>query len=84
MVKKERWGHPQKDNRDWTVYNGRLVRRGEFYLSLDFIEQWDRHLAEMNNGKRGHPYLFPVLFIEWMACIHIFLQMPYHQMEGFT
>jgi len=34
--------------------------------------------------KQGRPYQFPVLFIEWMACIHIFLQMPYRQMEGFT
>jgi hypothetical protein len=84
MVKKERWGRPYVDNRDWTVYNERLVKRGEFCLSLDFIDQWDIHLSGMNRGKRGHPYLYPILFMEWMACIHIFLQMPYRQMEGFT
>ena len=38
----------------------------------------------MNTGKRGRPYQYPEPFIEWMACIHIFLQMPYRQMEGFT
>lgn len=84
MVKKERWGNPHKDNRDWTVYNERLIRRGEFYLSLDFIKQWETHLAEMNKGKRGRPFQYPSLFIDWMACVHIFLQMPYRQMEGFT
>jgi hypothetical protein len=84
MSKKERWGSPYQDNRDWTVYNESLVRRGEFYLSLDFIKQWETHLAEMNYGKRGRPFQYPSLFIDWMACVHIFLQMPYRQMEGFT
>ena len=32
MVKNERWGHPYIDIRDWSTYNERLVRRGEFYL----------------------------------------------------
>ena len=84
MSKKERWGHPYVDTRDWTVYNERLVKRGEFYLSLEFIAYWDTHLARMNAGKRGHPFQYPDLFMQWMACIHLFLQMPYRQMEGFT
>jgi len=84
MPKNERWGRPYPDNRDWSIYNERLVRRGEFYLSLDFLEQWDELLTRMNTGKRGRPYQYPEPFIEWMACIHIFLQMPYRQMEGFT
>jgi hypothetical protein len=84
MSKKERWGSPYQDNRDWKIYNEILVKRGEFYLSLDFIKQWKAHLSSMNRGKRGHPFVYPSLFIDWMACIHIFLQMPYRQMEGFT
>jgi hypothetical protein len=84
MPKKERWGRPHTDHRNWTVYNERLVRRGEFYLSLEFIDHWADHLARMNAGKRGHPYRYPDLFIHWMACVHLFLQMPYRQMEGFT
>jgi len=84
MSKKERWEHPHVDTRDWTVYNERLVKRGEFYLSLEFIDHWDTHLARMNAGKRGHPFQYPALFIQWMAWIHMFLQMPYRQMEGFT
>ncbi len=38
----------------------------------------------MNTGKRGRPYQYPEPFIAWMACIHIFLLMPYRQMEGFV
>lgn len=66
------------------ISNEHLVRWGEFYLSLDFLEQWDELLGRMNAGKRGRPCQYPEPFIEWMACIHIFLQMPYRQMEGFT
>ena len=84
MTKNKRWGRPYKDNREWSKYNERLVRRGEFYLSLDFVDQWDDLLSQMNNNKRGHPFQYPNPFIEWMACIHIFLQMPYRQMQGFT
>ncbi|GLI46283.1 hypothetical protein MBOURGENBZM_10750 [Methanoculleus bourgensis] len=61
-----------------------MVRRGEFYLALDFIEQWDDLLAQMNAGKRGWPFQYPEPFIAWMTCIHVFLQMPYCQMEGFV
>jgi hypothetical protein len=40
MAVNKRWGKPYDDNRDWVENNEQLVRRGEFYLSLDFIEQW--------------------------------------------
>ena len=81
---KERWGRPYIDNRDWSIYNERLVERGEFYLSIDFIDQWDDQLSQMNAGKRGRPFLYPEGFIEWMARIRALLQMPYRQMEGFV
>ncbi len=38
----------------------------------------------MNAGKCGRPFQYPESFIEWMARIHTFLQMPYCQMEGFV
>ncbi|MEM2583513.1 MAG: IS5/IS1182 family transposase, partial [Candidatus Thermoplasmatota archaeon] len=33
-----------------------MVRRGEFYISLDFMETWDEELEEMNYKKRGRPF----------------------------
>ncbi|KUG13300.1 hypothetical protein ASZ90_016389 [hydrocarbon metagenome] len=38
----------------------------------------------MSSGYHGRPFLYPEPFIQWMACIHLFLQMPYRQMEGFS
>jgi|GEM_PF-2334873 len=84
MPQKERWGRPYPDNLDWSPYSERLVKRGEFYFSLDFIDQWDELLARMNAGRRSRSYRYPEPFIAWLACIHVFLQMPYRQMEGFT
>ena len=84
MAKLERWGKPYKDTRNWSEYNEQLVKRGTLYLSLEFVEQWDQLVNQENTGKRGHPFIYPGLFIQWMACIHSIFQMPYRQMEGFT
>ena len=84
MAKLERWGKRYEDTRNWPEYNEQLVRRGTLYLSLEFVEQWDKLVSQENAGKRGHPFIYPGLFIHWMACIHSIFQMPYRQMEGFT
>ena len=84
MVKNERWGNPYIDTRDWSTYNDRLVRRGEFYLSFDLLDKWDDVLSTMNNCKPVRPFDYPITFIEWMARIHLCLHMPYRQMEGFV
>jgi hypothetical protein len=84
MVKNERWGDPYIDTRDWSTYNERLVRRGEFYLSFDLLDKWDEVLDTMNERKPGRKFQSPITFIEWMARIHLCLHMPYRQMEGFV
>jgi len=84
MAKLERWGKKYNDKRNWPEYNKQLVMRGTLYLSLEFVEQWDQLVNQSNRNKRGHPLIYPMLFIEWMACIHSIFQMPYRQMEGFT
>lgn len=53
------------------------------YLSLEFLEKWDSELKRMNRKKRGRPFLYPGLFIMWMALIHVVFFLPYRQMEGF-
>ena len=50
-----RWGRKFIDRRDWVTYNEQLVKRGEYLLALDFVENWDKELAEMNDGKVGAP-----------------------------
>jgi hypothetical protein len=79
----ERWGKTFKDTRNWSVYNDQLVRRGEYWLDLDRIENWDLELAKMNAGKTGHPYVFPDSLIELQAVWHVH-QLPYRMIEGIT
>ncbi len=47
------------EERNWKEYNEQLVRRGEFYISLDFIDNWEYEVKSMNKKKRGRPYQFP-------------------------
>jgi hypothetical protein len=55
MAKLERWGKPYGDTRDWREYNEQLVKRGTLYLSLEFVEQWDQLVGDLNRetGWRG-------------------------------
>ena len=39
--------------RNWKEYNEKLVRRGEAYISLDFLESRDEEIRKMNKGKVG-------------------------------
>ena len=79
----ERWGKAFKDTRNWPVYNSQLVRRGEYWLDLDWIENWNPELAEMNAGKIGHPYVFPDSLIELQAVWHAH-RLPCRMIEGIT
>ncbi len=72
-----------RDRRDWHQYNDTLIKRGEFYLSLDFINSWDTELERMNQGKRGRPFNYPEAFIQFAAMASIFFHLPYRQLEGF-
>jgi hypothetical protein len=40
----------------WRGVDGRLIRRGELLLSLDFLERYDLELSVLNCGKVGRPY----------------------------
>lgn len=61
------WGQMSnnKDNRNWKQYNEELVVRGMFYLDFEFVKSWDRELGEMNKGKRGGQYKYPISFMKW-------------------
>jgi len=59
IMRKERWGKKYKDKRKWREYNEKLIARGEAYISLDFIETWDKDLEKLNRGKVGAPYVYP-------------------------
>lgn len=60
-----------------------FVKRGEMYLTFDFLESWERDLEELNQDKLGRRYAYPWSFIELLMLIHVIFHLPYHQLEGF-
>jgi hypothetical protein len=83
LASSERWGKKVGDRRVWPVYNGQLVKRGEDWLDLEWVENWDAELAEMNAGKVGPPFQFPNSLIELQGVWHSH-QLPYRMIEGIT
>ena len=71
------------DQRNRPEYNAQLVRRGEFYLDLQCVKNWNSELKKMNRKKSGAPFKYPNTFIIFVAVIYSFLRMPYRQIEGF-
>jgi hypothetical protein len=69
-------------DREWSKYNRKLVKRGEFYLSFDFIQHWEKELKEMNDSKRGSPYEFPHSFIEFSSFTKTVFNLPFRQLQG--
>jgi hypothetical protein len=80
--KKGRWGKKYVDKRDWPAYNEKLVRRGTFYLDFEWVQNWDKELAEMNRNKIGSPYQYPESLIELQAVWHQLVN--YRGVEGIT
>ena len=62
------------DNRNWKEYNDKLVQRGEFYLDLECVKNWQRELKQMNRKKSGAPYRYPNSFILFASVIALLLR----------
>jgi hypothetical protein len=79
----KRWGKKYEDNRDWHKYNEQLVKRGEYFLDLDWMKNWNKELDEMNLNKVGHPYVFPNSLIRLQSVWHS-KSIPVRMIEGIT
>lgn len=66
----------------WSEYNESLVRRGEILLGFDVIDNWDKELEEMNNGKIGEPFHYPDTFVLMLGYAKVYFHLPYRQTEG--
>lgn len=71
----QRWSSMKK--RDWKKYNRELVRRGEFLIGFDFLENWSQELQEMNNGKQRNPFEYPEGFVKFLAPVRVFFGGPF-------
>jgi len=76
-------GYEASKGRNWQEYNESLVKRGEMYLTFDFLESWGRDLEKLNRGKLGRKFAYPWSFIELLMMIHVIFHLPYRQLEGF-
>ena len=56
---------------NWSEYNERLVRQGEMLFNLDFVENMDKELEEMNKEKKGHPYIYPNSLFRFPGYLYI-------------
>lgn len=80
-TKRERWGKRFRDNRNWKIYHEELITRGEFFIDLNFLENWDNELKKMNKGKVGKPFEYPDSLFVWISPIYTFLDS--RKVEGF-
>lgn len=67
---------------NWKNYNESLVKRGEILLGFDVIDNWDKELAKMNEGKEGRKFVYPDSFIKLLGYMRAYFHLPYRQTEG--
>lgn len=63
--------------------NEGLVRRGELYLDVAWVDAWDDELRRMNEGKAGRPYGYPESLMVFLRAFRSVLDAPLRQLEGF-
>ena len=79
----KRWGRKFIDHRKWETYNKQLVKRGEFLLDLDWVENWYIELDEMNLNKIGKPYVYPNSLIKLQGVWHS-MEIPFRMIQEIT
>lgn len=67
---------------DWRIYNERLVRRGEIFISKDVMNNWNKELAVMNGNKKGRRYQYPNSFMKILGYVKVYFGLGYRQTEG--
>jgi hypothetical protein len=79
----KRWGKKFVDTRNWPRYHEQLVKRGEYFLDLDWMKNWNNELEEMNRNKVGRPFEFPNSLIRLQSVWHV-KNTPVRMIEGIT
>jgi hypothetical protein len=68
--------------KNWPSYNAALEQRGSLTLWLDkrALSQW----RAGHTGKRGHPFFYSDLVIQWLLVLQTVYRLPLRQTTGFT
>jgi hypothetical protein len=53
----------------WSIYNEKLVRRGEIFVEQYIFGDWSKELSLMNDGKVGKPFDYADTFMALLASI---------------
>jgi len=69
---------------DWKQNDEKLIHRGELILELSFVENYQKELDAMNQGKEGRPYKLTPTYIQFLTAVRHLYRVPYRQLEGFT
>jgi IS5 family transposase len=71
---------------NWPQYNQALKQRGslDIWIAEDVFDGWSEQLKAVNLGKLGHPFVYPVSFIELVLQLGMVFHQPLRQTEGFT
>ncbi len=73
-----------EDNRNWSLYNQQLVNRGKT-LTLFLKEKtinFKEELENLNKGKQGSPYQYPMTLIWIGFAIKCVYHLGYRQLQG--
>lgn len=68
----------------WSIYNEKLVRRGEIFVEQYIFGNWSNELSIMNDGKVGKPFEYADTFMTLLAYMRYLFSLPYRQTEGFV
>jgi len=68
--------------RDWKQQNERLVKQGTMFVSIDFLENEQDILKEMNRGKVGKPFKYINPLFDFAGLLHCYLHLGFRQLEG--
>lgn len=67
---------------EWSVYNDALVKRGEFILFFDLLEEEKGLLLDMNEGKIGKHYMYSDALMDLCRVIKSGFGVDFRTMQG--
>ncbi|MEM3444715.1 MAG: transposase [Thermoplasmata archaeon] len=69
--------------RKWKRENEKIVRRGETYVNIEWVNNWEKEIEEMNRNKRGRPYEYPQTLILFATHVYVGLALSFRELEGY-
>jgi len=72
----------KRKQRNWHIYNERLVQRYEIAFYFDRLFSMTEELKQMNLNKRGRPFLYPNSLVFIAKLLKLQFNLAYRALEG--